>query len=133
MEVLVWFFSHSVEIVLRWEISRVNETRFFIQPNEVPYCILTFWSDRPYTSSEKTDLFCLTQECEDEMGIMTFQDSLRLDNTVARSNFISLRQQLQEVYSNTTSNTHIVHFHHKLFQSFVVLTTFTSYIRPKVI
>ena len=68
MEVKPHFSSNRVEVVLRWEISRVNETRFFIQPNETPYCILTFWSDRPYTSSEKTDLFCLMQECEDEMG-----------------------------------------------------------------
>ena len=61
--------SHSTGLILRWEISRVDDTRFSIQQSDIPYCIITFWSDRPESAANPKDTFILSQECEDEFGM----------------------------------------------------------------
>ena len=79
---------------MRWELSRVKDTQFFLQQLEVPYCTIEFWSDRPTPSS---DTFVLSQECEDEV-----------DASLSRTNLSRLRQTLQNVYNQTIQNSELV-------------------------
>lgn len=69
MDVEIVLSSHPIGLILRWEISRVDDTRFSIQQSDIPYCILTFWSDRPESAANPKDTFILSQECDDEFGM----------------------------------------------------------------
>lgn len=98
----VWSFLDLdvVDVVLRWELSRVKDTQFFLQQFEVPYCTIEFWSDRASSSRlESSDTFILSQECEDEV-----------DASLSRTNLSRLRQTLQSVYNQTVQNPELVTF-----------------------
>ena len=98
----VWSFLDLdvVDVVLRWELSRVKDTQFFLQQFEVPYCTIEFWSDRASSSRlESSDPFILSQECEDEV-----------DASLSRTNLSRLRQTLQSVYNQTVQNPELVTF-----------------------
>ena len=94
LEVESFVLCNGVDVILRWELSRVKDTQFFLQQFEVPYCTIEFWSDRPSPSS---DTFVLSQECEDEV-----------DASLSRTNLSRLRQTLQNMYNQTIQNSEFV-------------------------
>ena len=57
--------SESHLDTLCWEMSRVKDFHCYLQPQEVPYCSISVYSDR---SDVSIDTFIFNQPCESDLG-----------------------------------------------------------------
>lgn len=82
-----WYVDFAFHLVLAiclcWEMSRVKDIHFCMQPQEVPYCAIEFFSDN--LSPSHFDSFLFSQDCTDEISSIIFILSSRYHNCVSRT------------------------------------------------
>ena len=88
-------------------MSRVKDFHCYLQPQEVPYCSISVYSDRPEVS---IDTFVFNQPCEGDLGLRLFFSLLFSDASLSSQELVRLKQSLQQVYAHMKENPRLVEF-----------------------